>query len=431
MIKRPLHRPRSAALGLVPRLVSVALLVLASLVATAGAAWAKPTVAVLGLELVDTGGIDRGLVTGAIDLTKALRDRANAGSGPYVLATDGDRMLADLKVARGCESEASACMTKIGEELKADFLLYGKVEKRTSGMQVSLKLFEVATGRMQGTATELIPTAQLNSAGLVAASKALYGRLTGAASLGTIIVTANVKEGSVLLDGVAATKLNAGSARLGSVAAGSHRVSVVATGYVTDERTVEVPGGGEIDASFALEKAAKEPDPGEGDVTPPGGGDGAGPGESTGSGPGDVAPTPAPKKKKGSTGYKVAFVGSTLVGLAAGAVWAYSYKQVGDAVDDLTAIDPAYKCKPVPEGATYGSLCDQGKSASLRTWIAAPITAAAGVLAIYTFYKGFVAERGGSSERSGSAKRKSKRPTTIVTPTVTPTGVGAAVRIDF
>jgi hypothetical protein len=394
MINRPHHHHRSAAARFLPRLVSVALLVLASLVASASAAWAKPTVAVLGLELVDTGGIDRALVTGAIDLTKALRDRANAGSGPYVLAADGDRMLADLKVARGCESEASACMTKIGEELKADFLLFGKVEKRSSGMQVSLKLFEVASGRMQGTATELIPTAQLNSAGLVAASKALYGRLTGAASLGTIIVTANVKDGAVLLDGVAATKLNAGSARLGSVAAGSHRVSVVADGYVTDERTVEVPGGGEVDASFALEKAiAPGPDPV--DVTPPGPSDGG----DTGSGPGDVAPKPTPKKKKGSTGYKVAFVGSTLVGLAAGAVWAYSYKQINDTVDQLDRDHPDYQCEPVPTGATYGSLCDQGKSASLRTWIAAPLTAAAGVLAIYTFYKGFVAESGGTTRR--------------------------------
>lgn len=289
-------------------------------------------------------------------------------------------------------------------------------------MQVSLKLFDVAKQKQIGTASHLIATADLTAAGLERASKALYAKVTGATASGSIIVTANVKEGSVLLDGTPTATLNAGSARLSGVAAGKHDVSIESPGYQPSTRSVTVDAGSDSDAEFSLEKVASGPGPDSG-------GDDGGAG---GSGPGDVPPPGAPPRR-GDRRYKAAFVGSTVVGLAAGAMWAYSYTQIKDAEDQLAA-GGNWNCTS-PTTAEMTTLCKQGDDSKRMTWIMIPVTAAAGALAIYTFYKGFVQSSEGGRSESASARRRGKRRAQVavptITPTISPTGVGASVRIDF
>src|SRR5690606_39007245 len=118
------HRGRALPLALL-------LLVLAG-----SSALARPKVAVLGLEV--TGTIDQASTTVARELTEGLRSRARSGDGPYQLAPNSNRELIDEKLIKQCDDEAAACMAEIGQEVGADFLIYGRVAKEGAGYRVTL-----------------------------------------------------------------------------------------------------------------------------------------------------------------------------------------------------------------------------------------------------------------------------------------------------
>ncbi len=90
--------------------------------------------AVLGLEADDPSAAQ---VTAAVTLQ--LRDRAREDAHVKLTA---QRELVDEKLLMACESEAPECMTRIGESLGADALLYGHV---APGFAVTLHLFDVRT----------------------------------------------------------------------------------------------------------------------------------------------------------------------------------------------------------------------------------------------------------------------------------------------
>src|SRR5688572_12086225 len=90
------------------------LLSFAVMQATASAA--KPTVAILGLEVIDDGtGMEAKTTQFAKELTEELRKRPKAGTGPYALAPGSDKDLLELKLLSGCESEGKDCMAAIGK----------------------------------------------------------------------------------------------------------------------------------------------------------------------------------------------------------------------------------------------------------------------------------------------------------------------------
>src|ERR1700742_53220 len=111
-----------------------------------GQAWAGSKIAVLGLEVRDSGtGIDPETTKVAKDLTFALRQRAATNAFNVSPAPNGDKELIDEKLLNNCDSEAAVCMEKIGSDLGADLLLFGKIEKGTGGnglaiYKVDLKL---------------------------------------------------------------------------------------------------------------------------------------------------------------------------------------------------------------------------------------------------------------------------------------------------
>jgi len=122
------------------------LLPLAIVTALAGHAAAdKAKLAVLGLEVA--GAIDADSTSHGRLLTEMFRNKV--GTNPhFVLAPDSKKDLLDEKVANGCDTEAIDCMVKIGSKLKAQFLVFGKIEKRPKdgkdGYQLSMKALDVA-----------------------------------------------------------------------------------------------------------------------------------------------------------------------------------------------------------------------------------------------------------------------------------------------
>src|SRR3954471_8899945 len=118
------------------RVLSSACVVLLVLGLGGRAGAGNPPIAILGLEVYDNGsGIDPDTTKAAKELTAALRDRAKAGTGPYVPVPGGDKELIDEKLLNNCDSEAAVCMAAIGTELGAEVLMYGKIEKSAQGGQ--------------------------------------------------------------------------------------------------------------------------------------------------------------------------------------------------------------------------------------------------------------------------------------------------------
>lgn len=126
-------------------MVARVLLPVALVMALFGSAVAeKAKLAVLGIEVAgspDTSSTAHGRL-----LTDLLRGRI-AVSPRYTEAPNSKKDLLDEKVAGNCETEAVACMSTIGGKMKAQLLIYGKIEKRPKdgkeGYQISMKSLDV------------------------------------------------------------------------------------------------------------------------------------------------------------------------------------------------------------------------------------------------------------------------------------------------
>src|SRR5690349_7187709 len=193
----------------------------------------KPTVAILGLEVIDDGsGIDPKTTQFAKELTEELRKRPKAGTGPYSLAPGSDKDLLELKMLANCDSEAKDCMASIGSDLATDHLMYGKVEKRDNGYQVSLKLLDVAQKTFERSISDIIPFGEATGANLASWGKKLYAKLTGATDQGTLVIKANVDRGTVYLDDQVKGTLSGGEARIAGLSEGSYKLKIEGEGHL-------------------------------------------------------------------------------------------------------------------------------------------------------------------------------------------------------
>src|SRR6201990_1383408 len=189
------------------RVLSSACVVLLLLVLGGQAAWAGSKIAVLGLEVRDSGtGIDPETTKVAKDLTFALRQRAAASAYNVSPAPNGDKELIDEKLLNNCDSEAASCSAAIATERGADLLLFGKIEKGAgqNGLpiyKVDLKLLYVAGKQVISTSETLAQTEATNVSSSASHAKAWYNKLVGATSAGKVVVTANVDRGTVYIDG--------------------------------------------------------------------------------------------------------------------------------------------------------------------------------------------------------------------------------------
>src|SRR5690348_13690582 len=172
-----------------------------ALIALGGSAWARPSIAVLGLEVVDpTGTPTKEDTVVAKQLTDGLRARAQVSNGPYALAPGSDKELIDEKLVNSCDSEAATCMASIAAQMGADMLLYGHLQKEKSGRayEVTLKLLDVHRKVVEKSSNQLIPLSQANETSLKVWSKTLYANLTGQQSTGVLVVkVSNADRGTI------------------------------------------------------------------------------------------------------------------------------------------------------------------------------------------------------------------------------------------
>jgi len=378
-------------------LLSLALVALA----TASAA-AKPKVAILGLEV--TGAVDQAATNVARDLTEGMRARAKVGSGPYTLAPNSDRELIDEKVIKQCDTEAPSCMSEIGKDIDTDLLIYGKLEKDGGGFQATIVMLDVKKKTTLKTTFVAVPPGA-SSDSVRSIAKKTYVELAPSAASGTakLVITANVESGSVFVDDELRETLADGRATL-TLPEGRYRIAVEAEGYRRKELTVKLTEDDRATEEFKLTKQGK------------------------GGGGGGIDP------------WKPIFGVTAATALGFTVYSLYALYQAKASTDDISDPEKEFIISqrpgtrpPMPPAVSNDDCTDANRAAAMsgqafkdacdyddknRTF--AYVAVGVGAVALVAGYFAFVHE--GKQEPKSSV---------AITPTLSPDGAGATLRIDW
>ncbi len=394
----------------------------------------KPTIAVLGLEIIDDGaGIDDATQKFAVGLTEALRRRAMLGKGPYTLAPNSNKDLLELKLLSNCADEGRGCMSDIGKEMKAERLMYGKVERRKDGYQVSLKLLNTQSGAMERTLSDIVPFDEADRAGTLDWGRKFYNRLTGMPDTGSVKVSANANKGTVYIDGEVKTTLSAGSATISGIEEGEHTIAIESRGWERYEGSFTVAPGEQTEVSVSLDR----------------------------KGGGIVGGKKGGGKRPGGTS-RALFWTSVIATGASVTAFTVTGLQVRSLEDDkqtqfeqLVAAGGNTSGAPTDSNSDFTDVCaiantnldnanadvariagdlrdtcDKGRSRATLTNVFIGTSVATALAASYFYYKGYI-EPGKSGKERQARGRKAKKSRVVVAPTVGPNVVGAGLEIQF
>jgi hypothetical protein len=371
------------------------LLALAIVAMATASAFAKPKVAILGLEV--TGSVDQSATNVAHDLTEGLRARAKSGNGPYTLAPNSDRELIDEKVIKQCENEEPSCMSEIGKDLDADVLSYGKLEKDGGGFQATIVMLDVKTKTTIKTHFVTVPPGASSDDVRSIAKKTYLELAPSASGTSKLVITANVETGSVFVDDELRETLSNGRAML-TLPEGRYRIAIESDGYKRKEITVKLAEEDSATESFELTKRGKS-----------GGGGGIDP-------------------------WKPIF-GVSLVGAVGLGVYSWlQHNKKNDAAKDVIGTNSdggaitQSDCGETVMTTTqdkFEATCSLYKR-HLYTAIAA---GGVGALALVAGYIAFIHD--GKKEPSSSALSRTRKSSIAITPTLSPEGGGATLRIDW
>ena len=397
--------------------IAVFALLLTSLVSSPAFA-GKPTVAVLGLEVVDpTGQIDQATTAVARDLTDALRSRAKMPSNPYAFQPGSEKELIDEKLIKNCDNEAIACMAQIGKDLGADFLVYGKFEKKPDGYVVTINLLNVGKKKFEKSRSPLtIPhTAAKDPTAIGTAATKAYNDLVGVVANGTLVVRSNADHGTILLDNDPKGSLASGTLTL-SLPEGPYRLVVEADGFERSTETKVTVRSGETttqQVTMVEAKVTKKPD------------------ELKHTTEGTTSST-------GTNIWKPIFVASVIVGLGAGSAAVYFKIKMDNAADaagndELTRGLKEDSCsdKALNNSSAHPDFYDachhrtKTNIALIGTGVSVALIAISGYLAF-----GRSTETHGAPA-TGTVGRRTRKPVFAVTPLIQTDGGGAAFRIDW
>lgn len=410
------------------RLTSGALVVVCAL---AGAAAAKPSIAILGLEVIDRSGTPSSDdVQFAKNLTESLRARAKIG-GPYTLAPTGDKELIDLKLLKGCDDEKPSCMSSIGGDLNADFLIYGSVTKRKNSYDISIAFLDVHAGKRERT----IPTSVTIGTGGVAlqnSAKKIYNGLTGQSDSCTITIkTPGVDRGTILLNGKEAGNITNGVGSVNGLSEGKYSIAIESTGYHRYTKgDVSCTGGETTNIQATLDRTDKTVVPAPNTVTPS---------ETTPTDNHEITGSLSHPQKKPNT-WKYVAVGTGV--LSAGALVATVFfrqklQNLGTGGDGNSVWNPGAYCNqdltPNMDGVAHGvgaADCANADGWSTKSFIFGGATVALGAFTAFAIYKVVNHDDTAAEHTATSGRRKHHEPFAI-TPVVSPTGGGATFRVEW
>jgi hypothetical protein len=372
----------------------------------------KPKVAILGVENVGDG-IDMQAIEVAKTLTNALRGRPNFPN-PYTLAPNSNKELADEKVIKNCGSEEPPCMAAIGNDLGAEVLIYGKLEKVTQngakGYSAHLVILNVGKKAVERAWKEFIPNNETSTDDMQKWGKAAYAKLTGnnLGGLSVKVDNPDVDKGTVYVDGKVGDKLSSGRATLTGLSEGKHHIVIEVGGFKRFEQDVTIGPGETRPDAVTLDKEDGTPPP------PP-----CDPAVDPKCGPVTVTPTSPGKWRKIAVGSTVAAVVLGVVGIGSDVYW-LSGTEKGDSFLNRT-------CKPENSGHF---ICGQsaGEAFAITSTVG---LIGAGVAAVFAGYAWHRAGQEKATAASDTAGQKPKSGEVTIAPLVAPTLAGASLSFDW
>jgi hypothetical protein len=367
----------------------------------------KPPIAILGLEVYDNGsGIDPETTRAAKELTAALRDRAKAGTGPYT-PVGGEKELIDEKLLNNCDSEAPTCMAAIGNELGAEILMYGKIEKATQNGQgvykVSIKLLNVGRKQLTTSTVETLPVAESTGVRATAHAKAWYAKLAGVVNGGTLAVKANIDRGTVFVDDEAKGNLASGALTLTGIPDGRHTLAIEAKDYQRYESQIIVKTGETTTQNVTMVEMSRRP----ASVREP---------RETISREGTVT---APRGNV----WKPIFYGTLAADAAAAGFTIFAWHEASTKAPPGTSNNQCGSGQP----SELNSSCNW-YTAHVVGWVVSGVLGAA---VVGSFVMAYVRDNGESDHKAVGKAGKHKRREVAITPVVTPQGGGATLRFDW
>jgi hypothetical protein len=190
-------------------------------------------------------------------LTAAMRQRVR--NAPTLQLAESNQSLATLLPALKCPTRPdSACLQRIGDQLKTDRFFWGNVVKATMSRQVVAEVHLWTRGKPEQVAKETYSDnlKDQNDDALKRIATQLFERLTGQATQGTVIVHAvGAQTGTVLVDGKASQPFDHGQATL-LLPSGTHSIDVQSEGLTTTAQTVNVVVNATSEITFELKAGA-------------------------------------------------------------------------------------------------------------------------------------------------------------------------------
>jgi hypothetical protein len=408
----------------------------------AGSAAAKQKVAVLGIEPQDQGGpaSQRKTADLAKALTEALRSRVTQGTTTYDIAPNSSKELAEVKLLSDCLDEAVGCMTSIGQDLGAEVVLYGHLEKRKNEYIVSMRSLVVATRKPGPIAFNKTFTAgEANDEGMRRVATQAFGEAVPVETV--LIVEANVPSGTVYVNGQPKATIINGTATIKGLPEGVYAIAVEAPDRARQEGKAELKGGSAIHMRVDLEPkidttVKKLPTPGPGT------------GEERQPAPLTPPQPPETEERPGGTA-RILFWTSLVVtagGVAAFTITGLQVKSIETEQDDAIKAwngrwrtDPTHAPFPNDACAEAASenyqpvidICDRGKSMALLTNVFIGVTAVAAASTAFFYWKGYIQPK--SASRETARKRRSAPPPTnvVIAPELYRHGGGIGAVISF
>lgn len=212
-------------------------------------------------------------------LSGAIRSRARAQSGWAV--SDQAMSLSMLTAALKCPQRPdSACLGRIGDQLKTDRFIWGLLSKSGKG-QVTAEVHLWARGKPDVFAKETFSDnlKDQNDEQLRRIAGRLFDRLVLGQGAGTLVVKAGDAGGVVLVDGAEKAQLEHGQATL-DLKPGAYTLEVKVPGFLPAKQSVTVTAGAESTLALTLTpeaatQGAKTPAPSAATQPDEGGGGGS------------------------------------------------------------------------------------------------------------------------------------------------------------
>jgi len=331
----------------------------------------------------------------------------------------------------GCVDEKPACMARAGKSLQAARLLWGALKKGPAGFVLTIKVLDVAKGKVVKEVSENIARRALDD-NCASDAVGAMARSIFATNKGSIKVTANVAGAQVMLGPTVIGLTYEDAIVLKDLPPGQYKIIIRKEGYLPWERMVTITGGQVLQVDATLSEIGKPP-------PPPGGDD---------------------KPTSGRMGWKIAFWSSAAltVGMATGLGvsgaqvlgiqeekndFIIGYRANKDDYHLLT--DDQDVCTETVSGAKkdgtlyqddLNGICDRGKSKAVLTNVFLGLTLAAAAASGFFYYKAYMVKEASTTapdDGSGVEMEKTEEVSVrwLLSPTAGPHGAGLGFQMEF